>query len=120
MLGSGGSTGIGFALAEEFIRLGANVILVARTQVKLDKAKADLQELVKASDLPGRVLTISADVSVSHEVCLAMIAPLWLSLGQIHCMLIKGRTTTAMSTTDTHYAYHNIFFDLLPDFSEVC
>jgi 3-dehydrosphinganine reductase len=65
---SGGSTGIGLSLAHEFLLLGANVTLVARTQLKLEKAVEELQDLARARNLPGRVQAFSADVTAYSEV----------------------------------------------------
>jgi uncharacterized oxidoreductase len=39
---TGGATGIGFALAESFVRLGNKVIICGRRQAKLDEAKKKL------------------------------------------------------------------------------
>ena len=36
---TGGATGIGFALAEEFVRAGSEVIVCARTEENLKQAK---------------------------------------------------------------------------------
>ena len=65
---SGGSTGIGLSLAQEFMLLGASVTVVARTQSKLDKAVEELQDLARARNLPGRAQAISADVTDNTEV----------------------------------------------------
>ena len=65
---SGGSTGIGLALAKEFMLLGASTTLVARTQSKLDKAVDELQDLARARNLPGRAQGLSADVTDYTEV----------------------------------------------------
>jgi len=65
---SGGSTGIGLSLAQEFILLGASVTVVARTQGKLDKAVEELQDLVRARNLPGRVQAFSVDVTAHSQV----------------------------------------------------
>ena len=65
---SGGSTGIGLALAKEFMLLGASATVVARTQSKLDKAVDELQDLARARNLPGRAQGLSADVTDNTEV----------------------------------------------------
>jgi 3-dehydrosphinganine reductase len=69
---TGGSTGIGFAVAEEFVRLGANVTLVARTPAKLQKAVEQLQSLAQASQQgtqsAGKVTFEVADTSQPTQV----------------------------------------------------
>lgn len=49
---TGGATGIGFALAESFIKAGSKVIVCARTEENLDKAKERLPQLyIKSYDI---------------------------------------------------------------------
>jgi len=58
---SGGSSGIGFALAKQFVSASSNVILLARRENLLQKAQAELERL-RPSDSQS-ISTISADVS---------------------------------------------------------
>jgi short-subunit dehydrogenase len=39
---TGGSSGLGKALAQRFVRSGANVALIARDKIKLERVKDDL------------------------------------------------------------------------------
>lgn len=55
---SGGSRGIGRAIATRLADEGANVVLAARNQDNLDEAAAALE-----ADHPGQVATVSADMS---------------------------------------------------------
>ena len=55
---TGGSEGIGLALAEEFARLGSTIVLVARTSAKLEEARVAL-----AAKTGVEVKTIVADVA---------------------------------------------------------
>lgn len=58
---SGGSSGIGFALARQFLRRGANICLLARRQNLLKQAQQDLsKEKIKDTQ---KISIISADVS---------------------------------------------------------
>ncbi len=57
---TGGSLGIGRAIAKAFVEAGANVAIVARRQDALDDAKA---EIGTAGD--GKVVTISADIATA-------------------------------------------------------
>jgi NAD(P)-dependent dehydrogenase (short-subunit alcohol dehydrogenase family) len=54
---TGGATGIGYAIAEEFIRRGANVLLNGRTEAKLAAAADRLGE-------PAHVASLAGDVTV--------------------------------------------------------
>ncbi|MDJ0703368.1 MAG: SDR family oxidoreductase [Leptolyngbyaceae cyanobacterium MO_188.B28] len=58
---TGGSSGIGKALAKQIVQSGSNLAIIARTQAKLDEAIAELTRLkVDASQV---AIAISADVS---------------------------------------------------------
>ena len=61
---TGGSTGIGLALAEQFIERGANVTLIARSPSKLKAAVTVLQN--KSHE--GRVQTFPVDVTQFLQV----------------------------------------------------
>lgn len=56
---TGGSVGIGFAVAREFLENGAHVLVVARDQQKLDAAKASL------GSGKGKVAAFAIDVSAN-------------------------------------------------------
>ena len=60
---TGSSRGLGLALAEQFLREGARVALLARDSDELDRAQALLQARVS-----GQVLTLSCDVTQPAEV----------------------------------------------------
>lgn len=53
---TGGATGIGYAVAEQFLEQGANVVLVGRTEEKLVKAAGTLQR-------PDRTAIRAADIT---------------------------------------------------------
>lgn len=66
---TGGSTGIGFALAKELVHRGAHVTLVARNQGRIDSAIVDLRSLAnKDSPAPVRIQGYAADVCDSRQV----------------------------------------------------
>jgi len=69
---TGGSMGLGRAIAQEFARSGANVAMVARRQEVLDEAKAAL-----AIDAQGKVEGFVCDMSDA-----AAIGPMFESVGQ--------------------------------------
>ena len=74
---TGGSSGIGLAIAQHLVAQGMSVTLIAREQARLQQAKATLEQIdseqttsssVKQPDktapkAPPQVLTVSADVS---------------------------------------------------------
>src|SRR5260221_9704538 len=55
---TGGSKGLGLAIAREFAASGADVAILARDQATLADAKAEVQKGAK-----GKILAISCDVS---------------------------------------------------------
>lgn len=59
---TGASHGLGQAVVQHFAALGADVVLIARDQARLDEAAATVK-----SD-GGRVLTVSCDVSDAKQV----------------------------------------------------
>jgi short-subunit dehydrogenase len=63
---TGGSRGLGLALAEEFLRSGARVALLARDSDELDQARALLLERVT-----GEIITLSCDVTQRTELARA-------------------------------------------------
>ena len=64
---TGGTKGIGLAIAEDLLRAGACVTLSARTPRDVDKVTGELESLG-----PGRVLGVVGDVS-SPEGCQALV-----------------------------------------------
>lgn len=69
---TGGSDGLGFALAQRFIEEEANVSIIARSPEKLEKAKEALQQIVDAKKLETRVVVISGDCCHFDSVQKAM------------------------------------------------
>jgi len=61
---TGGSSGIGLALAKSLAQQGASVCLLARDQTKLDEAKTELEALISQEN--QSIKTISCDVR-DHE-----------------------------------------------------
>lgn len=63
---TGSSRGLGLAMAEEFGRRGARIVLTARDQAELDRARTMLLER-RIVDGPGSVLTVVADLRKQEE-----------------------------------------------------
>jgi NAD(P)-dependent dehydrogenase (short-subunit alcohol dehydrogenase family) len=79
VLVTGGSSGIGLAAAHKLAQAGATTVIVGREQQKLDAAKKEIDDALKARNgdatQGGRVVTYSADLA-SLESCDALVA--WL------------------------------------------
>src|SRR5262245_66122121 len=60
---TGGSKGLGYAIALEFARSGADVAIAARGREALDKAVKDVQAVAK-----GRVIGVTGDVGVPDDI----------------------------------------------------
>nr|VFJ58875.1 MAG: 3-dehydrosphinganine reductase [Candidatus Kentron sp. FW] len=67
---SGGSSGIGLAIARALTGMGWNISLIARTQSRLDEAQQELERLRVGDN--QLVYTISADVSDEKQAIHAM------------------------------------------------
>ncbi len=59
---TGGSLGLGKAIATEYVRSGANVAIIARRQETLDQAKAEMEQAGG-----GTVVAIAADIRQAEE-----------------------------------------------------
>ncbi|MEJ7692839.1 SDR family oxidoreductase [Daejeonella sp.] len=57
---TGGNQGFGLAVAKAFIMAGANVVLCARNQAKMDETEKHLKEILL---YPGQLVCIRADIS---------------------------------------------------------
>jgi 3-oxoacyl-[acyl-carrier protein] reductase len=84
---TGGSLGIGRAIAKRFVDAGANVALVARRQHLLDAARADV-----AAASNAKVVTVAADVGTA-EGCRTAFAAAEGGLGQIDVLVNNAGTS---------------------------
>jgi 3-oxoacyl-[acyl-carrier protein] reductase len=84
---TGGSQGIGRAIARNFAGAGANVAIVARNQGGLDEARA---EIAKGTNV--KVVAIAADVSTADGCCKAYETAAQ-SLGQIDVLVNNAGTS---------------------------
>ncbi len=84
---TGGSLGIGRAIAKRFVESGANVAIVARRQSVLDEARADIQLSGN-----GKVVAIAADVATAAG-CQAAIDQAVAQLGQIDVLVNNAGTS---------------------------
>lgn len=71
----GGSTGIGFCVAQECIRKNVpRITILARNQDKLDKAKEELEQQIKAASTPTTTVVRVVSVNVSDFPALQKVA----------------------------------------------
>jgi len=91
---TGGSLGIGRAIAKRFVESGGNVAIVARRQETLDEAKKEIEQAGS-----GKVVTIAADVSTA-EGCANAFAQAEDALGQID-ILVNNAGSSARAPFET-------------------
>jgi NAD(P)-dependent dehydrogenase (short-subunit alcohol dehydrogenase family) len=107
---TGGSLGIGKAIARELAREGVDVVIAARTK---DRLEAAAQEL--STETGRRVIPIAADVTSRAQVD-AMVAQAAAQLGGLHILINSGSapggSATAVGPIETV-----VDEDLLEDFN---
>ncbi|MDD9878726.1 MAG: SDR family oxidoreductase [Magnetovibrio sp.] len=84
---TGGSAGLGKAIATEYVASGANVAIVARRADVLDQAKA---EISAAGD--GKVVAIAADIRLADD-CQRTVAEAQAGLGPIDILVNNAGTS---------------------------
>ena len=83
---TGGSLGIGFAIADRFARSGANVAMVARRQEVLEEAAAAIRK-----NAQGEVVVIAADVSRADD-CQGVFEAAIGAFGQVDILVNNAGT----------------------------
>jgi len=106
---TGGSLGIGKAIARELAREGADVAIVARTKDTLEAAAREL-----AAETRRRVIPLVADVTSRAQVD-AMVAQAAAQLGGLH-ILVNSGSPPGGSATATGPIETVVDEDLLHDF----
>ena len=84
---TGGSKGLGKAIATEFSRSGANVAIVSRGQEALDVAKAEITEVSE-----GKIITVAADIRQADE-CARTVAEAEAALGELDVLVNNAGTS---------------------------
>ena len=106
---TGGSLGIGKAIARELAREGVNVAIVARTRDQLEKTAREIE-----SETRRRVVPLTADVT-SREQVDRMVAEAAETLGGVH-ILVNSGSPPGGSATATGPIETVVDEDLLHDF----
>jgi 3-dehydrosphinganine reductase len=86
------SSGIGFELAKEYIRQGANVSIVARSKAKLEKAVKEIQPLCRNNQ---KILSASVDTSASLQTVVDAFQELIGELGDVDVLVNCAGTSIA-------------------------
>ncbi|HEV8585880.1 MAG TPA: SDR family NAD(P)-dependent oxidoreductase [Methylomirabilota bacterium] len=107
---TGGSLGIGKAIALELAREGANVVVAARTKGPLEAAAQEIAAATKR-----RVIALPCDVT-SREQVEAMVAQAAAQLGGVH-ILVNSGSPPGGSATATGPIESVVDEDLLHDFN---
>lgn len=107
---TGGSLGIGKAIARERAREGADVVIVARTKDTLEAAAREM-----ATETKRRVIPLVADVTSRAQVD-AMVAQAATQLGGLH-ILVNSGSPPGGSATATGPIETVVDGDLLQDFN---
>ena len=89
---TGGSAGIGKAIAKNFLIAGANVAIVARRSEVLLAAKAEIEAEGAAVGASGRVVAISADIRNAKE-CEKAITKTQAAFGHIDILVNNAGTS---------------------------
>ena len=87
---TGASKGLGYAMAQEFARSGANVALLARRADVLEEAKTEIERTAT-----GRVLAVPADVSQAAD-CERAYAAAVSAFGKVDIVINNAGTSRAM------------------------
>src|ERR1700694_3801068 len=103
---TGGSLGIGKAIARELAREGADVAIVARTKETLEAAAKEL-----AAETKRRVISLACDVTSKAQVD-AMVAQAAAQLGGLH-ILVNSGSAPGGSGTGSGPISHGVDEDLV-------
>jgi NAD(P)-dependent dehydrogenase (short-subunit alcohol dehydrogenase family) len=115
---TGGSRGLGFAIARRFLEEGAEIAICARNLDELERARAELRQLAhelarRERREAGRVLALRADVTDEHAVDW-LVAETRASLGGLDVLVncaveIAVGPVEAMTAKDYFQAFNGIF-----------
>ncbi len=95
---TGGSSGIGLALARALVREGAHVCIVARGQARIDEAVAELSRLARGSEQV--VFGAALDIGDSAQID-AAVEPILARLGGIDVLINNAGITHPAAFVDT-------------------
>lgn len=85
VLVTGGSSGIGYDIAKEYLQRGANVTIVARNLQKLENSLIELKKLIKNKQQQIRIIAV--DVSSNEETVKKAFQPIVSELGPVEVLI---------------------------------
>jgi NAD(P)-dependent dehydrogenase (short-subunit alcohol dehydrogenase family) len=108
VLVTGGSSGIGLAAAHKIAAAGAITVIVGREQDKLDTAKQEIADALKAADNRngGKVVTISADLA-DMESCDRLVAELVERFGGVDVLINNAGRSIRRGIESSYDRFHD-------------
>jgi NAD(P)-dependent dehydrogenase (short-subunit alcohol dehydrogenase family) len=108
VLVTGGSSGIGLAAAHKIAAAGAITVIVGREQDKLDAAKQEIADALKAADNRngGKVVTISADLA-DMESCDRLVAELVERFGGVDVLINNAGRSIRRGIESSYDRFHD-------------
>ncbi|XP_062594520.1 3-ketodihydrosphingosine reductase-like isoform X2 [Saccostrea cucullata] len=107
---TGGSSGIGKALAIEAVRQGANVTIIARNEKRLDEAKQKIERQIKDRNL--QVLAISVDITKDADTVKNAVNKAEKELGPITILINNAGSAIAGRFEETSVEQFQRMIDL--------
>jgi 3-oxoacyl-[acyl-carrier protein] reductase len=93
---TGGSQGLGKAIAEQFLREGANVVLCARSEKHLAATRADLARQFPGQKVAAQTCDVSDEKQVAELVSFAL-----SELGSINALVLNAGVYGPMGPTES-------------------
>jgi NAD(P)-dependent dehydrogenase (short-subunit alcohol dehydrogenase family) len=110
VLVTGGSSGIGLAAAQKIAQAGAITVIVGREQDKLNAAKKEIEDAIKAHETAkgngGKVVTYSADLA-SIEGCDKMVAWLVETYGGVDVLINNAGRSIRRGIESSYDRFHD-------------
>ncbi|XP_059167964.1 3-ketodihydrosphingosine reductase-like isoform X2 [Physella acuta] len=91
---TGGSSGIGKALAVQAVQQGAKVTIVARDKAKLEETKAELASFIPDEKVEERVQLISVDLSKDYVAVENALHTAESNFGPVECLINCAGTSS--------------------------
>ncbi|XP_061197886.1 3-ketodihydrosphingosine reductase-like isoform X2 [Saccostrea echinata] len=107
---TGGSSGIGKALAIEAVRHGANVTIIARNEKRLEEAKQEIESHIK--DKSSQVFAVSVDITKDADKVKKAVSKAEKDLGPITILINNAGSAIAGRFEETSIEQFQRMIDL--------